>query len=230
MLDFASVMELRLRRQRGLGIGQRLTTEKLVENLIPSRPIHVENFVPLAAERLAAGIRRQHALQHAMEVKVRIDAEGEAVLDGVDVPDVHRVIDRLDPLAQGVPRFAVMAARAKAVRLQFAEADAHLLKMRLAIEAALVADGIDLGHDVAQFRMFLQQLDDLPDLIVETGPLRRIARGVVEARLFAKTRREDEAKRRDFLLKRAKTFVETEHHILGGQLADAGNLLRRISR
>src|SRR4051794_39920940 len=98
-----------------------------------SLPVLIKNFVGLPPERFASRVRRQHSLQHAMEVEIRVDAEREAVLDCVDVPDVHRVIDRLDALAQRVPRLAVMAARAKAVRLQLAEADAHLLKVRFAI-------------------------------------------------------------------------------------------------
>src|SRR3989440_9241419 len=104
-----------------------------------------------------------------MEVEIRIDAHAEAVLHGVDVPDVHGVVDRLDALPQRVPRLAVMAARPEAVRLQFADADAHLMEVNLAIEAALVADGVDLGDDVAQLGMALQELDDLPHLVVEAG-------------------------------------------------------------
>ena len=35
---------------------------------------------------------------------------------------------------------------------------------------------------------------------------------------------------RHLALKRAEAFVQPEHHILGGQRADAGNLLGRIGR
>src|SRR5687767_321873 len=98
----------------------------------------------------------------------------------------------------------MMAARAEAVRLQLAHADAHLLKMRLAEEAALVADRVDFGDHVAQLRILLQQFDDLPHLIVEARALRRIARRVVEPRLLAEARREHEAERRHLRLKRAE--------------------------
>ena len=52
-----------------------------------------------APHRLPALIRAQDALEDGVEVEVRVDAEGEAVLDGVDVPDVHRVVDGLDAVA-----------------------------------------------------------------------------------------------------------------------------------
>src|SRR4029079_4854973 len=142
---------------------------------------------------LAACFRAENALQEAVEVEVRIDAHAEAVLDGVDVPDVHGVVDRLHALPQRVPRLAVMAARAEAVRLQLADADAHLLEVHFAIEPALVADGVDLGDDVAELGMALQEVDDLPDLMVEAGALGWIARRVVEARLLAEARGEDDA-------------------------------------
>src|SRR3989440_11570557 len=132
-----------------------------------------------------------------MEVEIRIDAHAEAVLHGVDVPDVHGVVDGLDALPQRVPRLAVVAARAEAVRLQLADADAHLLEVDLAVEAALVADSVDLGDDVAQLGMALQEIDDLPHLVIEGGPLRRVAHRVVEARLLAEARREDDAEVRD---------------------------------
>src|SRR5258706_4132382 len=108
-----------------------------------------------------------------------------------------------------------MAARAEPVRLQLAEADAHLLKVRLSVESALIADRIDLGDDLAQFGMVFEQLDDLPHLIVEAGPLRRIARRIVETGLLAKARREDEMERRHLALKLAKALVQPHHHILG---------------
>src|SRR5207302_9072809 len=92
---------------------------------------------------------------------------------------------------------AGMAARPEAVRLELADADAHLLEVDLAIEAALVADGVDLGDDVAQLGMSLEELDDLPHLVVEASAFRGIARGVVEARLFAEARRENDAEVRD---------------------------------
>src|SRR3954470_19832914 len=98
-----------------------------------------------------------------MKVKVQIDAEAEAVLDGIDVPDVHGVVDGLNAVTQRVPRLAVMAAGAETVRLQLAHADAHLLEMRLAIEAALVAHSVDFVDDAAQFGMASENVDDLAD-------------------------------------------------------------------
>src|SRR5216684_2538762 len=152
------------------------------------------------------------------------------MLDGIDVPDVHGVIDCLDSLAQRVPGLPVMATRAETVRLQLPEADAHLLKMRLAVEAALVADGVDLSDNIAQFGMMFEQLDDLPDLIVEAGPLRRIARRIVETRFLAEARREDEMERGHLALKLAKAFVQPHHHILGREVADARDLFRGVGR
>src|ERR1700692_4993644 len=78
--------------------------------------------------------------------------------------------------------------------------------------------------------MMLEQLDYLPHLIVEARAFVGIARGIVEARLLAKARREDEAERRYFALKPAKTFVQPHHHILGGQITDAGDLFGGVRR
>src|ERR1051326_4688989 len=227
VLDLARVMELRLRRQRGLGGRHALAAQELVADLLAAAPVHVEELGVLARAPLpapAAGVRAEDALQKAVEVEVRIDAHTEAVLDGVDVPDVHGVVDGLDALAQRVPRLAVMAARAEAVRLQLADADAHFLEVDLAIEAALVADGVDLGDDVAQLGMALEEVDDLPDLIVEAGALRRIARRGVEARLLAEARREDDAK----VLDAAESLVQSQHDVVRRQLVQSRNLLARI--
>src|SRR5207244_1526933 len=163
---------------------------------------------------------------YAVEVVVGVDAEGEAVLDGVDVPDVHGVVDCLDPLPQRVPRLAVMAARPEAVRLELADADAHLLEVNLAIEASLVADGVDLGDDVAQLGMAFEELDDLTHLVVEAGALRRIASGVVETRLFAEARREDDAEVRDL----TEPLPQSQNDVVGRQLGDPRDLLGRVGR
>src|SRR5436189_1561793 len=226
-------MELRFRRPRRLFVGYLHAVAPLLAYRFASAGVHVHQFRELARSRIhgfASAVRAQDALQHAVEVEVRVDAEGEAVLDGVDAPDVHGVVDGLDAVAQRVPRFAVMAARAEAVRLQLADADAHLLKMRLAIEAALVANGVDLGDDVAQFRMTREQFDELAHLIVEALAFRFVTRRVVEARLLAETRREDELELRGFGLKRSEAFVQAEEHVLGGDALKSRDLFRRIGR
>src|SRR5207249_5443891 len=96
----------------------------------------------------------------------------------------------------------------------------------LAIEAALVADGVDLGDDVAQLGMALEKLDDLPHLVVEAGTLRRIARGIVEARLFAEARREDDAERRNL----TEPLPESQNDVVRRQLGEAWDLLGGVGR
>src|SRR5438046_1603297 len=121
-----------------------------------------------------------------------------------------------------------MAAGAEAVGLQLAHSDAHLLKVNLAIEAALVADGIDLGDHVAQLGMTLQNLHDLTNLIVEAGALRGIARRVVKPRFFPEARREHELERRHLRLERAEALVQTEEYVFGRESFDSRDLLGRV--
>src|ERR1700756_3070231 len=78
--------------------------------------------------------------------------------------------------------------------------------------------------------MLLEELDDLPDLVVEAGALRWIARGVVETGLLAEARREDEMERGNLALKLPEPFVQPHHHILGRKAFDARDLLRGIGR
>src|SRR4051794_5039324 len=222
-------MELRLRRERRLLFAERDAGQQLVADLLAAAPVHVVDLGEMPRrDRLAFRVRAEDALQQRVEVEVRIDAHRQAVLDRIDVPDVHRVVDRLHAVPQRVPRLAVMAAGAEAVRLQLAHADAHLLEVRLAIEAALVADGVDFGDDFTQLRITLEQLDDLSDLIVEARTLGQIARRVVEAGLFAEARRQDEAERRHLALKSLEAFVQPEQYILGCQRGNAGDLFGGI--
>src|SRR5258708_13218160 len=224
-------MELRLSGESGLRLAERVAAEQLVADLLAPAPVHVGDLRALAgAEGAGQPVRAQHALQQAVEVEVGIDAEAETVLDGVDVPDVHGVVDGLDALSQRVPGLAMVAARAEAVRLQLAHADAHLLEVRLAIEAALVADGVDFVDHVAQLGMLLQQLDDLPNLIVEAGAFRRVTRWIIEARLLAEARRKDEVERRLLPLEGAEAFVQPQQNIFRRQLGEAGDLLRGVGR
>src|SRR2546423_8713962 len=74
--------------------------------------------------------------------------------------------------------------------------------------------------------MAFEELDDLPHLVVEAGALRRIAPGVVEARLFAEARREDDAERRDA----PKALGEAENDVVRRQLGDPRDLLGRVGR
>src|SRR5258708_26279843 len=134
-------MELRLGGQRGLRLAERVAAQQLVADLLAPAPVHVGDLRALAgAEGPGQSVRAQHALQQAVKVEVGIDAEAETVLDGIDVPDVHGVVDGLDALSKRVPGLAVVAARAEAVRLQLAHPDPHLLAVRLASEAATRAD------------------------------------------------------------------------------------------
>src|SRR5688572_26122798 len=130
-------------------------------------PIHLTDFVKLRRarpNRLAATVPFENPLIERVKVKIRIDAEREPVLECIDAPDVHGVVDGLNPFLQCLPNLAVVAANLEAPVLKLPEADFHVEEVALAKQLGFVTDSVHLREVRPQEGMFVEHLEDLVDL------------------------------------------------------------------